>query len=158
MNAEDFKARVCAVKVEETKVTNKKKTFTGQTVKHLDLDKYESRLKEIRNDLDSYNNVINELILDLTEIDRVDQQRRTDLEREQETLLQEILANEKEVKEKVRDLLLTRNLRLEQRKIYISLKAKQMDIDAEKKRKSKEDQAKKIEVDEKDVLDIRLSL
>ena len=138
MDEQGYKSRLRAVKVAERKVMNVKSDFTAQNITELDLDDYKSRLKEIRSYLNVYRDLISELVLDLDTNNPVDGARITALETGQVDLEQEILKNENEVQQKVKELLHSKPLtRAEQEDI--NLKVKQMEINAEKEKKSTEE-------------------
>ena len=151
MEEGEFKRKIRVVKAAELKVKNAMKKFTAENVMHMHLEVYRQKLDTIRSNLDSYDDVVTDLVLDLNADNNVDQQRKADVENDQEKLLEEVLKNENEVLEKVSGLLSSKPLTKAEQE-GINLKMKQMEIDAEKEKNSKIEKTKKIEVDKEDIL------
>ena len=105
MEEQTFATRSRVVKLAERKVKDTKKRFLSQDFTEIDLNHYSDSLKEIRDRLDGYDNIVAELVLDLNLSSKEDEERIATLEADKKTLLVEVLNNEKEVKEKVKNLL-----------------------------------------------------
>ena len=67
MDAANYEARYRVIKVAAKKVKDSKKRFVAEDVTHMDIDTYESRLKEIRDKLDAFDDAVTDLIVDLDE-------------------------------------------------------------------------------------------
>ena len=126
-----YKARVRAVKLAVRKVKDVKKRFLSQNLTSIHVPEYRDRLKEIRDKLDAYDDAASDVIVDLDEADATDKQRKVKLEADQEILLQEVLANEKEVQTKIKELMESIPLTKSEQE-SIDLKRKQLQI-AEKR-------------------------
>ena len=67
MDAANYEARYRVIKVAAKKVKDSKKRFVADDVTHMDVDTYESRLREIRDKLDAFDDAVTDLIVDLDE-------------------------------------------------------------------------------------------
>ena len=126
-----YKARVRAVKLAGRKVKDVNKGFLAQNLTAIHVPEYKDRLKEIRDKLDAYDDAASDVIVDLDEADATDKQRKVKLEADQEILLQEVLANEKEVQTKIKELMESIPLTKSEQE-SLDLKRKQLQI-AEKR-------------------------
>ena len=104
MEEETYKQRLRAVKLALNKVKNTKKTFVAANVTNFDVPTCGDRLKGIRDKLDNFTDIVSELVVDLDGSNADDQVRITELEQMQENILQEVLTNESEVKQKAEGL------------------------------------------------------
>ena len=150
MEEADFKLRFRAVKFAESKVKECKKKFLAVNVTNMDVTSYEARLEKIRDKLEDFEDVVIDLVLDLDESDQSDKVRIESLDTAKDTLQKEILVNETEVKEKIKELLATQPLsKVEQESI--DLKKKQLENQEEEKKIAKVEKKTKVEIDIEDV-------
>jgi hypothetical protein len=105
MEEEDYKLRNRAIKIAEANVKNTKKKFLAENVTDLDVSNYVDRLEKIRNKLEDFEDIAEDLVAGLEEADANDKARITTLDAAKDTLLQEVLLNETNVKEKVKQLI-----------------------------------------------------
>ena len=151
MEEQTFTKRNRFVKVAERKVKDTKKTFLAQDFTEIDLNHYNDRLKEIRDRLEGYNDIVTELVLDLNPSSKDDEERIATLEADKETLLIEVLNNEKEVKEKVKNLLAEKPLSKAEQD-NLDLKLKQMKLTEDKENKALTEKSQKAELYRLDIL------
>ena len=130
----------------ERKVKDVKKRFTADTLTSIHVPEYRDRLKEIRNKLDDYDDAVSDVIVDLDEEEATDKQRITALEASQKTLLDEVLANEKEVESKVKVLMESTPLTKAEQE-SLDLKRKQIQLAEKKEEDAKVEKGQKIEID-----------
>ena len=109
----------------------------------LDVTNYEARLENVRDKLEDFEDIVTDLVLD--ESDQSDKVRIESIDTAKDTLQKEILDNEIEVKEKIRELLETQPLS----------KAEQESIDLKKKQLESQEEEKKFEKKTKVEVDIR---
>ena len=105
MDPTNYEARLRVIKVAAKKVRNVKKLFLATDVTKIHIHTYESRLKEVRDELKIFNDAVADLTVDLDEDNGDDKVRITNLENLESSLLEEVKKNEKEVAEKVSELL-----------------------------------------------------
>ena len=141
-----YKARVRLVKLAERKVKDVKKRFNAQALTSIHVPEYRDRLKEIRDKLDAYDDAVSDVIVDLDESNAMDEQRQTTLEAAQELLLQEVLANEKEVETKIKELMESIPLTKAEQE-SLDLKRKQLEISEKKEEEAKSEKCQRIEID-----------
>ena len=123
-----FQLKERAIKIAERKVNDCKKKFLAANVTDMDVTTYNLRLKEIRDKLEMYGNLVTDLVVDLDPDEATDQQIIGMLEQAKAKLLEEILTNETEVKEKVKQLLQAQPKTDDE---AIELKKKQLERDEE---------------------------
>ena len=133
MEEEDYKLRFRAIKIAESKVKNTKKKFLAENVTDLDVPIYVDRLEKIRNKLEDFEDIVDDLLVDLDAADATDKERIAGLEAAKDTLLQEVLSNETEVKEKIK-LLITSQPITKAEQEALDLKKKQYETNEEEKR------------------------
>ena len=106
MEEQSYKTRLKVAKSSVNKANNAKKMFIAANLTNVDIvdSTYEARLKYIREKLGEAQEIIGDLVLDLDESNATDMERISTLETLQETLEQEIIKNEAEVKAKVEEL------------------------------------------------------
>ena len=150
MEEEDFKLRNRAIKIAEAKVKDTKKKFLAENVTDLDVSNYVDRLEKIRNKLEDFEDIVNDLIADLDEADATDKARITTLDAAKDTLLQEVLLNETNVKEKVKQLMSSQPITKAEQEA-LDLKKKQHERYEEEKRIAKVEKKLKAEIDMEDV-------
>ena len=148
MDETSYKARVRAVKLAERKVKDVKKRFLAQDLTSIHVPEYRDRLKEIRDKLDAYDDAASDVIVDLDEADATDKQRKIKLEADQEILLKEVLANEKEVQTKIKELMESIPLTKAEQE-SLDLKRKQFQIAEKKEEDAKIEKGQRIEIDMK---------
>ena len=125
-----------------------KKRFNAQALTSIHVPEYRDRLKEIRDKLDVYDDAVSDVIVDLDESNAIDKQRQTTLEADKELLLQEVLANEKEVETKIKELLESIPLTKAEQE-SLDLKRKQLQIAEKKEEEAKIEKGQRIEIDMK---------
>ena len=150
MEEVNFKARLKAVNIAERKVNLGVKQFLAVNLTEVDVTNYGDRLKEIRNKLDFYNDTVIELICDLDAFDTTDQPRIANLEKQQDDLSDSVVRNEKDVKEKIKELLAAQPMS-QAEKETLELKKRQISVEDEEKKNAKADKAKKILIDMDDI-------
>ena len=136
MDGETFKPRLKVAKIAEKKVKGEIKLFLAVNLKQVDVVNYGDRLKEIRNNLKLFNEVAIALICDLDEENADDQARVANVEKLQDDLLQEVVTNELEVKEKIQTLLDSQPMS-EADKESLELKKKKMSMEEEERNNTK---------------------
>ena len=105
MDSVEYEGKHRVIKLAAKKVQDVKKRFLAINVTSIDIHTYESRLKEVRDKLDNFDDAIADLLVDLNEENAEDKVRIDNLEAYQARLLEEVLNNETEVKEKVKGLM-----------------------------------------------------
>ena len=111
----------------------------------MDIDTYESRLREIRDKLDAFNDAVTDLIVDLDEDNADDKLKIDSLEAHQAKLLEEVKSNEKEVKEKVKGLKETQPLSKAEEE-SLDLQRKKLQLAEKKEEEEKIRKNKKAEI------------
>ena len=99
MDPINYKSKHCVIKLAANKVQDVKKRFLASNVTSIHIHRYESRLKEIRDKFDTFDDATAELLVDLNEQDSDDKVRINSLESQQTQLLDEVMTNEREMKE-----------------------------------------------------------
>ena len=150
MEEVNFKARLKAVNIAERKVNLGVKQFLAVNLTEVDVTNYGDGLKEIRNKLDFYNDTAIELICDLDAFDVTDQPRIANLEKQQDDLSDSVVRNEKDVKEKIKELLAAQPMS-QAEKETLELKKRQISVEDDEKKNAKADKAKKILIDMDDI-------
>ena len=150
MDEETFKERLKAVKIAEKKVKGDIKLFLAVNLKEVDVVNYGDRLEKIRSKLELFNELAIALICDLDEGNTDDQARVANLEKQQDDLLQEVVTNEMEVKEKIKTLMDSQPMS-EADKESLELKKKKMSMEEEEKNNARAEKAKRISIDIEDI-------
>ena len=145
-----YAAKHRVIKLAAKKVHDIKKSFVANDVTSMDIQNYESRLKEIRDKLHSYDDAVADLIVDLDENNEEDKVNIDSLEAQQAQLLEEVKTNEKEVKEKVKSLLDAQPLTKAEQE-NIDLQRKKLQLVEKKEEDEKILKAKKAEITMKDL-------
>ena len=145
-----YAAKHRVIKLAAKKVHDIKKSFNANDVTSMDIQNYESRLKEIRDKLHSYDDAVADLIVDLDENDENDKVNIDSLEVQQAQLLEEVKTNEKEVKEKVKSLLDAQPLTKAEQE-NIDLQRKKLQLVEKKEEDEKILKSKKAEITMKDL-------
>ena len=104
MDPADYEVKHREIQLAAKKVQRAKMKFVANNVTIIDIHIYDTRLKEIRDKLDTYEDAVEELIFDLDENNADDKLKIDSLEAGRAALQEEIMNNEKEVKEKVKSL------------------------------------------------------
>ena len=100
--------------------------------------------------MEDFEDIVNDLVADLDEADATDKARITTLDAAKDTLLQEVLLNETEVKDKVKLLISAQPITKAEQEA-IDLKKKQHEIQEEDKRIAKVEKKLRVEIDMEDV-------
>ena len=105
MEETEYKRRLRGVKIAKLKVKDAKRLFLAENLSEMYVSQYTARLKEIRDKLDLYNEAVAELLVDLDDDSPEDKRRINELQENQTSIRAEVLENEKEVKQKMKELL-----------------------------------------------------
>ena len=150
MEETNFKSRLKSVNVAEKKVQQEVKQFLAANLTEGHVAQHSARLKNIKDKFDFFDDAVIELICDLDNFDATDQPRIKVLEKQQEDLLQAVVSNEKEVLEKIKELLANQPMS-QAEKEDLDLRKRQISREDEERNKTKADKAKKVSIDMQDI-------
>ena len=152
MEEQSYKTRLKVTKRSVNKANDAKKMFIAANLTNVDIvdTTYEARLEYIREKLGEAQEIIGDLVLDLDESNATDIERISALATLQETLEQEIIKNEAEVKAKVEELRSAPPITKAEQET-LDLKKKKFDQEEELKKVAKVEKKERVQVDIEDV-------
>ena len=150
MDPADYEVKHREIQLAAKKVQRAKMKFVANNVTIIDIHIYDTRLKEIRDKLDTYEDAVEELIFDLDENNADDKLKIDSLEAGRAALQEEIMNNEKEVKEKVKSLKESQPLSKAEEE-SLELQRKKLQLEQKKDEEQKILKNKKAEIAIKDL-------
>ena len=133
MEEETFEESNLAVKIAAKKVENEVNLYLAENLTASDISIFNDRLKYIQEKLGIFNDLFTNLVCHLDSTNAVDQSRIEGLEIHQENLVELVVNNEIQVKEKIQQLLGVQPMSKADQEI-LELKRKQMVADEEKEK------------------------